>query len=98
MIEFEPGKVREVLESLSYHPIQDCGKFYRTKAIYRSGNNPTSLSVNKLSGWCKDFVDQKSFPLSELVAKTLHTRDPKVISKYVNCQIRAERKKEPPLS
>jgi len=95
MLEFQPGKVREVLEGLFYSPIQDCGKFYRTCAAYRGGSNSTSLSVNKLTGWCKDFVNQEKFPLSKLVEKTLNTRDPRVISKYINCQVSAETKKEP---
>lgn len=92
---FEPGKVREVLEALSY-PIIDCGKFYRTKALYRGGNNPTSLVVYKDTGFCKDFAEDKGFPLVRLVSQTLNTNDPKILAKYVSGQIHTERKKEIP--
>lgn len=96
MFQYEPGKVREVLESLAYHPIQEMGKYLRTKALYRQGGNPTSLSVNKETGWCKDFVDDSTFSLSELVSKTLQTRDPKIIAKYVSGKILVEKTKERP--
>src|SRR6478736_2886536 len=98
MLTFEPGKVREVLESLDYFPILDCGSFLRTKAVYRGGSTPTSLKVFKDTGWCVDFGsgDDKGFSLARLVSKTLNTTDPRILAKYVSGQVVTERKKEPP--
>ena len=83
---FESGKVLEVLQTLNYHPIQDCGKFFRTKAIYRDGDSPNSLLVFKDSGWCTDFPADEKFSLYELVKRTLGTTNHKTITSLINAQ------------
>lgn len=87
---FEDGKVQEVLVNLGYK-IQDFGEYYRTQALYRDGTNLHSLKVWKNSGWCLDYGhDEKGFPLSSLVRKTLNTNDPKIIAQYVSGQTTVE--------
>ena len=81
---FDQGYVREVLTKLNYHPIQQCGQYFRTKALYRGGDNPSSLSIHSRTGWCKDFPENRSFPLVGLVERTLKTKDPKIISSFID--------------
>lgn len=83
---FEQGKVLEVLQTLNYHPIQDCGKFFRTKALYRDGDSPNSLLIFKDSGWCTDFPADEKFSLYELVKRTLGTTNHKTITSLINAQ------------
>ena len=76
--------VRSVLEKLGYK-LSDFGDSWRTSALYRGGDNPTSLKIYKNSGVWMDYVDgNKSMPLTALVQKTLGTNDHKVISQYVD--------------
>ncbi len=83
---FESGKVLEVLQTLNYHPILDCGKFFRTKALYRDGDSPNSLLIFKDSGWCTDFPTDEKFSLYELVKRTLGTTNHKTITSLINAQ------------
>ena len=77
-------EVKEVLEKLGYS-LKDFGNHWRTKAIYRGGDNPTSLQVYKNTGVWRDFVggDGTSQPLRKLVELTLKTKDPKTIQQYI---------------
>tara|TARA_R110000824_G_scaffold107055_2_gene252940 strand:+ start:13290 stop:14345 length:1056 start_codon:yes stop_codon:yes gene_type:complete len=78
--------VRSVLEKLGYK-LSDFGDSWRTSALYRGGDNPTSLKIYKNSGVWTDYVDgNKSMPLAALVQKTLGTTDRKIISQYVNTE------------
>ncbi len=86
--EYEAGKVVEVLQNLGY-PIQDCGDFIRTKAVYRGGDGLNNLKIWKSSGWCIDYAeDKKGFSLYDLVAKTLGTREPRNILSLINSERR----------
>lgn len=62
----------------SYHPIKeiliengyrlnDCGEFWKTSANYRGGNNKSSLSINKLTGYFWDFGVNLQGSAEELV-------------------------------
>lgn len=85
---YESGKVVEILSNLGY-PIQDCGDFIRTRAIYRGGDTFNALKVWKNSGWTVDFgEDKKGFSLYDLVAKTLGTQNPKNILSLINAERR----------
>jgi len=77
-------EVKEVLEKLGYS-LKDFGNHWRTKAIYRGGDNPTALQVYKNTGVWRDFVggDGVSQPLRKLVELTLKTKDPKIIQQYI---------------
>lgn len=46
--------IRDILIQAGY-PLIDSGEFWKTKAIYRNGACPTSLSVNKKTGRFMDF-------------------------------------------
>lgn len=84
-------EVKEVLEKLGYS-LKDFGNHWRTKAIYRGGDNPTSLQVYKNTGVWRDFVggDGTSQPLRKLVELTLKTKDPKIIQQYIVQSDRAD--------
>lgn len=85
------NEVKEVLEKLGYS-LKDFGNHWRTKAIYRGGDNPTSLQVYKNTGVWRDFVggDGTSQPLRKLVELTLKTKDPKIIQQYIVQSDRAD--------
>ena len=47
---------KEVLENLGYR-LKDHGSYWRTNAVYRSGDNSTALQIYKDTGVWKDYVD-----------------------------------------
>ena len=76
--------VKSVLEELGYKLV-DCGDSWRTSAIYRGGDNPTAVKVYKNTGVWTDYVHtNKSMPLAALVQRTLNTKDPKLLNKYIS--------------
>jgi len=64
---FEAGRVYEILSDLGYQ-LQDCGQYYRSKALYRGGDSNNSLQVWKDTGYCVDYAADKKFPLKELLS------------------------------
>lgn len=63
--------IKEILEGLGYNLV-DCGNHWRTSALYRSGDNPTSVQIYKNTGVWTDFVQgNKSKPLEALIQLTL---------------------------
>jgi hypothetical protein len=75
--------IRNSLEKLGYS-LKDFGSHWRTKAIYRGGDNPTALKVYKNTGVWQDYVQGSgSMPFQKLVELTLNTKDPKVIKEYI---------------
>ena len=77
-------EVKDSLERLGYS-LKDFGNHWRTKAIYRGGDNPTALKVYKNTGVWQDYVQGSgSMPFQKLVELTLHTKDPKIIKQYVS--------------
>lgn len=78
-------EIKNSLEKLGYS-LKDFGNHWRTKALYRGGDNSTALKVYKNTGvWC-DFVggDGQSQPFKKLVELTLQTKDSKIIKEYVS--------------
>jgi hypothetical protein len=76
-------EIRNSLERMGYS-LKDFGNHWRTKAIYRGGDNPTALKVYKNTGVWQDYVQGNgSMPFQKLVELTLKTKDPKVIKEYV---------------
>lgn len=67
--------VKEILVELGY-TICDAGNSYRSNALYRGGNNRTSLIIDKNSGNWKDFVSGENGKLDKLVALTLKVEIP----------------------
>jgi hypothetical protein len=75
---------REILENLGYR-LKDHGRYWRTNAIYRSGDNTTALQIYKDTGVWKDFVEDSMFlPFEILIRKTLNTSDQTIINSYLN--------------
>jgi hypothetical protein len=75
---------KKVLEELGYR-LKDHGSYWRTNALYRSGDNTSALQIYKDSGVWKDFVEDSEFlPFQVLLEKTLNTKDSSVIKPYLN--------------
>ena len=74
---------KEILENLGYR-LKDHGSYWRTNAVYRSGDNSTALQIYKDTGVWKDYVEDSVFmPFEALLQKTLNVRDPNVIKSYL---------------
>ena len=77
------SKIYSSLVELGYE-LSDFGNHWRTKAIYRGGDNPTSVMIYKDTGVWKDFVANKgAMPFKKLVELTLNTTDYSVLFSYV---------------
>jgi hypothetical protein len=75
-------EIQACLEKLGYK-LSSHGNHWRTSALYRSGDNPTSLQIYKNSGIWKDFVsDTPYMPFISLVQITLKTNDPNILKEY----------------
>jgi hypothetical protein len=74
---------KSVLEELGYR-LKDHGSYWRTSAVYRSGDNSTALQIYKDTGVWKDYVEDSMFlPFEALLQKTLNTNDKSVLSSYL---------------
>tara|TARA_B100001939_G_scaffold313138_1_gene296778 strand:- start:15051 stop:16088 length:1038 start_codon:yes stop_codon:yes gene_type:complete len=72
---------KDILENLGYK-LSDHGSYWRTNALYRSGDNSTALQIYKDSGVWKDYVEDSMFlPFEVLVQKTTKTSNVKSILK-----------------
>lgn len=67
------NKVYEILSELGYK-LTDVGIEYRTSALYRDGDNETSLRVYKDTGKWYDFKENRFGELEDLVKLTLGTK------------------------
>jgi len=77
------SNVKQVLENLGYKLVQDGLYYYRTKPLYRSSGNATSLRISKKSGWFVDFSSNDSGPLHALVQLTLNIKDAAEAKKWL---------------
>ena len=76
-------KIYDTLNSLGYR-LDDRGIYWQTNALFRNGDSRTSLQIYKDSGVWRDYVTNTPYLKFEvLVAKTLGTEDPKVLSQYL---------------
>lgn len=70
-----------ILKEIGYR-LEDRGSYWQTAAIFRNGDNKTSIRIYKDTGVWSDFVEgQKPLPFELLLKKTLKTND---ISKYLD--------------
>lgn len=75
--------IKSALEQIGYR-LKDFGNHWRTAAIYRGGDNQTSLKVYKNTGVWQDYVSgSDSMPFQKLIELTLKTKDPKIIKQYI---------------
>ena len=67
-----PETTRSILEKMGYD-LLDCGNHWRTKAIYRGGDNPTAVQIYKDTGVWTDYIhgNGKSKPLKALINLTV---------------------------
>lgn len=74
---------KQVLEELGYR-LKDHGSYWRTNAVYRSGDNSTALQIYKDTGVWKDYVEDSTFlPFEALLQKTLNTNDKSILNSYI---------------
>lgn len=74
---------KEVLENLGYR-LKDHGLYWRTNAVYRSGDNTTALQIYKDSGVWKDYVEDSEFlPFEVLLKKSLNTSDENIVRTHL---------------
>lgn len=80
----DPSVLKSSLESLGYQ-LKDYGNYWRTRAIYRGGDNSTALKIYKNSGVWTDYAEgnSKSYPFQRLVELTLDTKESHIVNKYV---------------
>jgi DNA primase len=57
---------KDILSELGYQ-LQDCGSHWRSKAIYRGGDNPSSLQISKKDGSWNDFASDSYGSFRKLV-------------------------------
>ena len=83
-VSIDPVVLKSSLESLGYQ-LKDYGSYWRTRGLYRGGDNTTALKIYKNTGVWTDFVagSSKSYPFQRLVELTLDTKDSHIINKYV---------------
>lgn len=62
--------IKQILEQLGYK-LNDRGKEWRSKPLYRDSGNDTSLKINKINGRWIDFARNESGTIEQLVEKTL---------------------------
>ena len=78
------SKIHSSLLELGY-TLSDFGDHWRTKALYRGGDNPTAIKIYKNTGVWQDFVGRNGpMPFKKLVELTLKTSDYSIIKKYVS--------------
>tara|TARA_R110001583_G_scaffold8965_23_gene42400 strand:+ start:3838 stop:4893 length:1056 start_codon:yes stop_codon:yes gene_type:complete len=76
-------KIKDILQKLGYS-LSDFGSHWRTSALYRGGNNPSSVQIYKDSGVWVDYVKGDGYmSLRSLVEATLQTNDKKEISELM---------------
>lgn len=69
----DPTQIQAILEKLGYK-LLDFGNHWRTRAVFRSGVNNTSLQIYKNSGVWTDFSSgNKAMPFEKLLQLTLST-------------------------
>ncbi len=79
--------LKDLLNSIGYDNLSDNGSFWRTNAIYRDGDNKTSLRINKRTGAFQDFVDKRYGTVEELIKLTLRIGDTDLKKFYQNQQV-----------
>jgi hypothetical protein len=81
------SKIESSLVELGYN-LQDFGNHWRSNAVYRNGNNPSSLMIYKDTGVWRDFVQNKNpMPFKKLVELTLNTTDVSVLRRYIDIDV-----------
>lgn len=76
----QAADIESLLSSLGYK-LSDCGDHWRTSALYRGGDNPSSVQIYKSSGVWRDYVSDEGYkPLAFLIKKTVGEQEYKKYS------------------
>lgn len=86
--------VKSILISIGYDNISESNGYYRTRALYRDGKNPSTLSIHKETGWATDFAANTHFPLEELICLSTNC-SPEDAKKITGEQVEVFHQKEP---
>ena len=79
----DPVSIRPTLEKIGYRLI-DCGNHWRTKALYRGGDNESAVCIYKNTGVWSDYAQgSQKFPFERLIKLTCGS-DPQTIKKILS--------------
>ena len=67
---YNQDQIKSALETLGYN-LQDRGKDWRAKPLYRDSDNDTSLSIRKEDGFWIDFARNHKGKIEDLIELTL---------------------------
>lgn len=76
------SEIKEILSNLGYK-FKDEGKCLRMAALYRSGDNPTSLVYYIKENKAIDFITGEIFDIEELIRRTLKLEDKNSAKKWL---------------
>ena len=76
--------MQNILESLGFRLTDDGVRFWRTAAIYRSGDNSTALRISKKNGSFIDFVQNTAGPFYKLIQLSLGLQKPKEAKEWLS--------------
>lgn len=74
--------LKDLLASIGYDQLREDGQYWRTNAVYRSGDNKSSLRIHKRTGVFQDFVEKKYGSIEDLIKITLGIDDVKLKEFY----------------
>jgi hypothetical protein len=74
--------LKDLLNNIGYDRLTDNGAYWRTNAIYRNGDNKTSLRIHKRTGSFQDFVDKRYGTIEDLIKLTFGIGDVELKSFY----------------
>lgn len=83
----EINDLQDLLNSIGYETLTDNGSFWRTNAVYREGDNKTSLRIHKQTGNFQDFVGGVYGTIDDLIKITLKLDDVQLKSFYTGNKI-----------
>ena len=82
-------QVREILIDIGYHLHNQDTQWFRTSAIYRGGDNSTTLAINKQTGAWKDFKTGDKGSLYDLIKLTLNISDSEAKVRFKDLKIKS---------
>lgn len=75
-------EIKELLEQLGYK-LKVYNDYYSCPAVFRGGDNETSLAIYPQKNLCIDFVTGQKFSINKLIGLTLKTESDEEIAKYL---------------
>ena len=74
--------IKDVLIDLGYK-INDCGNYWTCQALYRDGQDPTSVAIYPNDNLVLDFVAGEKFSIETLIAKTIGIKTEEEVRKFL---------------